>query len=89
MEANSSNAISRLNARHFSHSILDLIFEDIFQMASHFGHISYSFTHREGNSVAHCLAKGVLTSKSNFIMQGSIPHYAFVATVNDSSSLIS
>ena len=60
-------------------------------MASHFGHISYSFTHREGNFIAHCLAKGVLTSKSDFIMQGSVLHYAFAAAVvvNDSSSLIS
>ena len=58
-------------------------------MASHFGHISYSFTRREGNSVAQHLAKGVLTSKSDFIMQGSIPHYVFIAAVNYSSSLIS
>ena len=58
-------------------------------MASHFWHVSYSFTRPEGNFVAHCLAKGVLTSKSDFIMQGSIPHYAFVVVVNYSSSLIS
>ena len=73
LESDSLDAISLLKGQKFGHFVTDLLCEDIIQMASQFVHVSFSFTRREGNLVAHCLANGVLEFNSFLFRVGLCP----------------
>ncbi|KAK9266575.1 hypothetical protein L1049_021625 [Liquidambar formosana] len=56
-------------------SSLGLIFEDIREDSGHFSSISFKHIYREGNAVAHCLAKHACNTNSTSIWLEEVPEF--------------
>ncbi|KAF8391778.1 hypothetical protein HHK36_022012 [Tetracentron sinense] len=86
LESDSINTIHALTSQEENSSFESLVLDDVKTLRLSFHHCSFSHVHREGNSVAHCLARKALSIVDHIVWMEDAPPFQTNVLLQDVSS---